>query len=104
MKKLGVVMTEEQEEQIRTFELRLHRLIYLCDEMKKRCDKLSQSLDAEKLKNETLQAQLDKLNEDYSSLKTAAAISLGSSDVRESRKRLTSIVREIDKCIALMND
>lgn len=97
-------MTEEQEEQLKAFERQLHRLVNMYEELKEKAKKLSHSLEDEKMKNEILQAQIDSLNKNYSNLKTAAAISLGSSDVRESRKRLSNLVREIDKCIALMNE
>jgi hypothetical protein len=65
---------------------------------------LIESLEMEKLKNETLTVELENLKRDYSNLKTATVISLRSNDVKDSKKRLTNLVREIDKCIALMND
>ena len=37
-------------------------------------------------------------------LKTATAISLNGSDVKETKLRLSKLVREVDKCIALLNE
>ena len=104
MLKLGVVMTEDQKEQLNIFETRLHRLIYLCEELKKRNVELSNTLDMEIKKKETLNVQLENLKNDYSNLKTATVISLRTQDVKDSKKRLSNIVREIDQCIALMNE
>jgi hypothetical protein len=104
VRKLGVVMTEDQKKQLNIFETRLHRLLYLCDELKKRNADLSKDLDMETKKNETLTVELENLKKDYTNLKTATVISLRTQDVKDSKKRLSNIVREIDKCIALMNE
>lgn len=104
MRKLGVVMTEDQKKQLNIFETRLHRLLYLCDELKKRNVDLSKDLDMETKRNETLTVELENLKKDYTNLKTATVISLRTQDVKDSKKRLSNIVREIDKCIALMNE
>jgi hypothetical protein len=104
VRKLGVVMTEDQKKQLNIFETRLHRLLYLCDELKKRNADLSTNLDMETKRNETLTVELENLKKDYANLKTATVISLRTQDVKDSKKRLSNIVREIDKCIALMNE
>ena len=36
-------------------------------------------------------------------LKSAMAISLDGGDVRQTKQRLSKIVREVDKCIAMLN-
>jgi hypothetical protein len=97
-------MTEDQKKQLNIFETRLHRLLYLCDELKKRNADLSTNLDMETKRNETLTVELENLKKDYANLKTATVISLRTQDVKDSKKRLSNIVREIDKCIALMNE
>ena len=65
---------------------------------------LKKLLDNEKLKNEKVQAQYDELEVSYTNLKTATAISLNGSDVKETKLRLSKLVREVDKCIALLNE
>jgi len=97
-------MTEDQKRQLGLFETRLHRLIYMCEELKKKNANLSDTLAVEKLKNETLKVEVENLKKDYSNLKIATVISLKSEDVKDSKQRLNKLVREIDKCIALMND
>src|SRR5574344_1416586 len=97
-------MTEDQKKQLGIFETRLHRLLYLCDELKKKNTELSNALDIQLKKNETLNVELDNLKNDYANLKTATVISLRSQDIKDSKKRLSNIVREIDKCSALMNE
>ncbi|MGR4859136.1 hypothetical protein ABLT32_08765 [Bacteroides pyogenes] len=97
-------MTEEEKKLLNTFETKLRHLIYLHDELKRENAGLKQLLENEKLKNEKVQAQYDKLEIDYTNLKTATAISLNSGDVKETKLRLSKLVREVDKCIALLNE
>ena len=100
----GVVMTEEEKKLLNSFETQLRHLIYLHDELKRENAKLKKLLDNEKLKNEKVQAQYDELEVSYTNLKTATAISLNGSDVKETKLRLSKLVREVDKCIALLNE
>ena len=104
MYNFGVVMTEEDKKLLNTFETKLRHLIYLHDELKRENAELKRLLDLEKLKNEKVQAQYDNLEVSYTNLKTATAISLNGSDVKETKLRLSQLVREVDKCIALLNE
>ncbi len=84
--------------------MKLRHLIYLHDELKRENAELKKLLENEKLKNEKVQAQYDELEVSYTNLKTATAISLNGSDVKETKLRLSKLVREVDKCIALLNE
>lgn len=103
MYNFGVVMTEEEKKLLNSFETQLRHLIYLHDELKRENAELKKLLENEKLKNEKVQAQYDELEVSYTNLKTATAISLNGSDVKETKLRLSKLVREVDKCIALLN-
>ena len=104
MYNFGVVMTEEEKKLLNSFETQLRHLIYLHDELKRENAELKKLLENEKLKNEKVQAQYDELGVSYTNLKTATAISLNGSDVKETKLRLSKLVREVDKCIALLNE
>ena len=104
MYNFGVVMTEEEKKLWKTFETQLRHLIYIHDELKRENAELKKLLDMEKLKNEKVQAQYDELEVSYTNLKTATAITLNGSDVKETKLRLSKLVREVDKCIALLNE
>ena len=104
MYNFGVVMTEEEKKLLNSFETQLRHLIYLHDEIKRENTELKKLLENEKLKNEKVQAQYDELEVSYTNLKTATAISLNGSDVKETKLRLSKLVREVDKCIALLNE
>ena len=104
MYNFGVVMTEEEKKLLNSFETQLRHLIYLHDELKRENAELKKLLENEKLKNEKVQAQYDELEVSYTNLKTATAISLNGCDVKETKLRLSKLVREVDKCIALLNE
>ena len=104
MYNFGVVMTEEEKKLLSTFETQLRHLMYFHDELKRENAGLRKLLENEKLKNEKVQAQYDELEVNYTNLKTATAISLNGSDVKETKLRLSKLVREVDKCIALLNE
>ena len=97
-------MTEEEKKLLNSFETQLRHLIYLHDELKRENAELKKLLENEKLKNEKVQAEYRELELNYTNLKTATTISLNGSDVKETKLRLSKLVREVDKCIALLNE
>ena len=48
-------------------------------------------------------SQIDRLQTDYANLKTAKMIDISSEDMKNAKSRLSKLVREVDKCIALLN-
>ena len=101
MYNFGVVMTDEEKKLLSTFEARLRHLIYLHDELKRENAELKQLLEAKEEEYGKVQAEYRELELNYTNLKTATTISLNGSDVKETKLRLSKLVREVDKC---MND
>ena len=97
-------MTEEEKQQLCNFESRLRHLIFLHDELKKENVELKQQLKSEIEKNQKLKVENDKLNVDYTNIKTAATISINDSDVKETKLRLSKLVCDVDKCISMLNE
>ena len=104
MYNFGVVMTDEEKKLLSTFEARLRHLIYLHDELKRENAELKQLLEAKEEEYGKVQAEYRELELNYTNLKTATTISLNGSDVKETKLRLSKLVREVDKCIALLNE
>ena len=100
----GVEMTEEEKELLKTFEARLRHLIYLHDEQRRENARLKELLNACRADCAASQAAYRALEKRYTDLKTATTISLNGSDVKETKLRLSKLVREVDKCIALLNE
>ena len=97
-------MTDEERTLLSTFETQLEHLIFLHDELRQKNAKLMQELEAKDNECRKIQADFRELEQRYTDLKTATTISLNGSDVKETKSRLSKLVREVDKCIALLNE
>ena len=97
-------MTDEGKQLLNTFETRLRHLIYLHEHQRRENAELKRQIAEQEETRRKMQADYDELNRRYNDLKTATAISLDGSDVKETKQRLTKLVREVDKCIALLNE
>ena len=51
-----------------------------------------------------LEQSRKELENRYTDLKMARTISLYDKDIKDTKQRLSGLVREIDKCIALLNE
>ena len=96
-------MTENEKKLLSTFESRLRHLILLHDDLKKEFATLQSELEQKKADVERLEKELAQKEADYTNLKMARAIS-SDEEIKESKQRLSRLVREVDKCIALLNE
>ena len=99
-----VAMTDDGKQLLSTFETRLRHLLYLHEEQGRENAELRRQLEDTEEARKQLQADYEELTRRYNDLKTATAISLDGNDVRETKARLSRLVREVDKCIALLNE
>jgi phage shock protein A len=95
-------MTDEERNRLSTFEARLRHLIYLHEELQRENIALKEQLDEQQRACQRMRADYEALETNYTNLKTAMTISLDGSDVNKARLRLSKLVREVDKCIALL--
>jgi len=97
-------MTEEQLKIIRNFEVRVRQVLFLCDKLKKENTQLQSQLTEQKSTNDSLRKENTYLQTKYDNLKVARMISVGGDDFKMTKNRLSNLVREVDKCIALLNE
>ena len=97
-------MTEEQLKIIRNFEVRVHQVLLLCDKLKEENASLLSQLSAQKNICESLETENSQLQLKYDNLKVARMISVSGNDFKSTKNRLSKLVREVDKCIALLNE
>lgn len=100
---IGVTMTDEEKKLLETFETKLRHLLFLHDQQQKENTQLRHLLKKKEEELKRLMADNNRLERQYSNLKSAMTISLEGSDVKETKQRLSKLVREVDKCIALLN-
>lgn len=96
-------MTNEQEIALRNFEARVRQLMMAYqDERQKNAD-LQTQLEACQQQLAGAEQTIDGLKKDYDTLKTARMIEVSGDDVKESRAKIARLIREVDKCIALLD-
>ena len=97
-------MTEEQNKLLGVFEARVRQVMLLCDDLKKEvCDLEEQKKDLEESYNALLEENKTLKNK-YDNLKMVRIISVKQDDFKAAKNRLSKLVREVDKCIALLNE
>lgn len=96
-------MTNEQEIALRNFEARVRQLMMAYqDERQKNAD-LQAQLEACQQQLAGAEQTINGLKKDYDTLKTARMIEVSGDDVKESRAKIARLIREVGKCIALLD-
>ena len=97
-------MTEEDKKLIGSFEGKLRHFMFLYDELKQENADLKHLLIQKDKEIKSLEQSRKELEAQYTDLKMARTISLYDKDIKDTKQRLSSLVREVDRCIALLNE
>ena len=97
-------MTEEDKKLVSSFEGKLRHFMFLYDKLKQENANLKNLLMQKDEEIKLLEQSKKELEAQYTDLKTARTISLYDKDIKDTKQRLSSLVREIDRCIALLNE
>jgi chromosome segregation ATPase len=92
------------EKTLATFETRLRQMLLRFQELKKENGELSQLLESNKKTVVQLQEQLNQKQSDYDSLKMAKMIEITDGNLDGAKERLSKLIREVNKCIAILSD
>lgn len=95
-------MTKEEADKLKVFETRVRQLILHCEALQKRNAELEKIVSE---KDQELKLADDNQKEaakNYSRLKMAKMMEIGNEDIAEAKARINKLVRQIDKCIALL--
>ncbi len=97
-------MTEDQKRLMAVFEVRLQDLISTCEERMRTITELNQVLATKEEELEQALQKIRELNARYDNVLTAKIVSAGEGEIKNAKMRLSKLVREVDKCIALLNE
>jgi uncharacterized protein YhaN len=78
--------------------------LYLYKELKKENATLKQLLSEKEEEIARMADSQKELEARYTNLKMARMISINDNELRDTKQRLSKLVREVDKCIALLNE
>ena len=96
-------MTEVDGIVIENVESKLDRLMAAYSQLMQENAALREQLGLQSAELVEVREQYDELTESYAKLKLAKIISVNDTEVGDTQRRLSKLVREVDKCIALLN-
>jgi translation initiation factor 2B subunit (eIF-2B alpha/beta/delta family) len=97
-------MSENERGLLVIFEDCVHDLIKLCNERKRRIEELETSLKEKDEKIQQAERMMTTLKADYANLLIARRLADDKDAFQQARKRVSKLVREVDLCIALLNE
>ena len=93
----------ENDKILTLFTTRVRQMILHYKELKKENEELYAMVDSRDKEISTLKKQLEQAQNDYKSLKTARMVEVSNGDIEESKKRLSAMIRDVNKCITLLS-
>ncbi|MBR2102588.1 MAG: hypothetical protein IJ928_07540 [Prevotella sp.] len=94
----------EDNKTLRLFTTRMRQLILQYKQLKKENEELYAMVDAREGELKQLKEQLEQSVRDYESLKMAKMIEVTDGDLESAKKRVASLIREINKCITMLSE
>ena len=94
----------QSEKVLATFQTRVRQMILQFQELKKENGELYAEVERNEQQIKELQAKLAQQERDYQSLKTAKMMEITSGDLQGAKDRLAKMIRDVNKCIAVLSD
>lgn len=91
------------EKTIATFETRMRQMILRFQELRKEREELYAMVEKNEQSIKQLQIRLEQGQNDYNSLKMAKMIEITDGDLNSSKERLSKLIRDVNKCIAILS-
>ena len=93
-----------KEKTVATFETGMRQMILRFQELKKENESLHAMISKNEQDIKQLQAQMEQGQNDYNSLKMAKMIEISDGDLDGAKERLSKLIRDVNKCIAILSD
>lgn len=97
-------MTEDHKRLLSVFEVRVRDLMDVCNKQKQKINGLEGALIQKDNELQRAMKTIDELNAKCDNMLTARVVSVNEGEMKSARMRLSKLVREVDKCIALLNE
>lgn len=92
------------EKTIAAFETRIRQMILRFQKLEKENQELYSMIEKNEQDIKQLQAKLEQGQNDYNSLKMAKMIEITDGDLDGAKERLSKLIRDVNKCIAILSD
>ena len=95
---------EAESKTINQFATRVRQMILQYQSVTKQNEDLCRQVADQQERIAELEAQLQQQRNDYDSLKLARMVEITDGDMQSAQKRLAKLIRDVDKCITLINE
>ena len=97
-------MAEVSDKIVSILESRVRQLMFVCENLEKENSSLIDKINEQEAKYHELETEKKELYAQYVNLKVAKIFDSNNEEIKEGKARFSKLVREIDKCIALLNE
>ena len=97
-------MTEDHKRLLAVFDVRVRDLMELCDRQKQKINELEDFLVQKEGELQQAMKTIEELNAKCHNMLPARVVSVNEGEMKSARVRLSKLVGEVDKCIALLNE
>lgn len=94
----------QSEKVLATFQTRVRQMILRFQELKKENEDLYAMVEEGEQRIKQLEAKLAQKERDYESLKMARMMQITNGDLDGAKDRLAALIRDVNKCIAILSD
>ena len=92
------------EKTLADFQTRVRKMILRFQELKKENGRLQTLIGEQATEIEELKARVTQADNDYNSLKMARMLEITDGNLDEAKERLSRMIRQVNKCIAILSD
>lgn len=92
------------EQTLTTFQTRVRQMILRFQELKKENEELYAMVDQNEKDLKLLRDKLEQRGNDYDSLKMAKMMEITDGDLEKAKSRLSKLIRDVNKCIAVLTE
>ena len=95
---------DANEKNLTQFATRVRQLILQYQSVEKQNADLSSKVEASNARIKELESELQQAHIDYESLKMAKMIEVSDGELDAAKKRLSKLIRDVNKCITLLSE
>lgn len=96
------MIVSSETELLDAFESKIQKLIAMYNDLKMENESLRKDIADAKSREDELKNEISQLQSNYENLKLTKVLSVSGYDLDNTRKRVSGLVREIDRCINML--
>ncbi|MCQ2074842.1 MAG: hypothetical protein MJY77_06575 [Bacteroidaceae bacterium] len=96
------MIVSSETELLDAFERKIRKLVAMYNDLKRENESLRKDIVDAKLREDELRNKISQLQSNYENLKLTKVLSVSGHDLDSTRKRVSGLVREIDRCIDML--